>query len=147
MLMRFDPFREIDRLSQNLWNGGGSTRPLAGLPIDAYRVGEELRIDLDVPGVDPSSVELTVEKNVLTITAERPRTWAEGTEVLVNERPQGRFTRQLFLGDNLDTEAVSAASEHGVLTISIPVAERAKARRVEIAGVGAAPEMVEATAS
>ncbi len=147
MLMRFDPFREIDRLSQNLWNGGGSTRPLAGLPIDAYRVGEELRIDLDVPGVDPSSVELTVEKNVLTITAERPRTWAEGTEVLVNERPQGRFTRQLFLGDNLDTEAVSAASEHGVLTISIPVAERAKARRVEIAGVGATPEMVEATAS
>ncbi|MGQ0742738.1 MAG: Hsp20/alpha crystallin family protein [Acidimicrobiales bacterium] len=131
MLMRFDPFRDFDRLAQSLWNGG-SARPPAGVPIDAHRVGEELRIDLDLPGVDPASVDLTVEKNVLTVSVERPRDIPEGAEVLVSERPHGAFTRQLFLGDNLDTDRIAARSSNGVLSITIPVAERAKARRVSI---------------
>ncbi len=146
MLMRFDPFRDFDRLAQHVWNGGQS-RPLAGVPIDAYRVGEELRVDLDLPGVDPSTVEVTVEKNVLTVTAERTRSWEEGAEVVVNERPSGTVTRQLFLGDTLDTDRISASSVHGVLTITIPVAERAKARRVEIAAGGSGPAAIETVAS
>src|SRR5215207_9956748 len=102
MLMRFDPFRDLDRLTQNLWGGDGNR--LSAMPLDAYRVGDTFRLELDVPGVDPSTVDLTVEKNVLTIRAERPRQWADGAEVIVHERPEGSFTRQLFLGEALDPD-------------------------------------------
>jgi HSP20 family protein len=128
-LMRYDPFRELDRLSERLW--GSLTRPVL-LPMDAYRHGEDFVVKLDLPGIDPSSVEVSVEQNVLTVKAERNWIPAEGDEVLVAERPQGSFSRQLFLGENLDTEHVSASYDAGVLTITIPVHEAAKPRRIEI---------------
>ncbi len=148
MLMRFDPFRDLDRLSQNLWNGDVGRR-MNGMPIDAFRRGESFYVQFDVPGVDPSSVELTVEKNVLTVTADRPRLWGDDVEVLVNERPTGTFSRQLFLGDTLDADNIQASCENGVLTVTIPVAEKAKPRKVAIAqGDGAGkPTPIEASAS
>ena len=126
--MRFDPFRELDQVAQQVLRQ--STRP--GAPMDAYRHGEEFIVQFDLPGVDPSSIDLTVEKNVLSVTATRQRTFAEGDEVLVSERPQGEFRRQLFLGEQLDTEHISADYEDGVLTLTLSVAEQAKPRKVEI---------------
>ena len=131
MLMRFDPFREIDRLSQ-LWGEGRR----AVMPLDAYRHGDRFVVHLDVPGVDPDSIELTVEENVLTVRAERQASPAEGSEWLVNERPQGAFGRQLFLGEALDTDRIEASYDHGVLTVTVPVAESAKPRKVEVGGGG-----------
>lgn len=131
--MRFDPFREFDRLTQEAL---GSARVAPGIPMDAYRKGEEFVVHLDLPGVDAESIDLTVEKNVLTVRAERTRTRAEGEEWMVAERPHGTFTRQLFLGDTLDADRIEAGYEHGVLTVRIPVAERARPRRVEISTSG-----------
>ncbi len=131
MLMRFDPFRDIDRLTQSLW-GGETGRRMNGMPIDAYRHGETFYVNLDMPGVDPASIELTVEKNVLTVSADRSHQWGDEVEVIVNERPSGSFTRQLFLGETLDAEHIQASCDNGVLTITIPVAEKAKPRKVEI---------------
>jgi HSP20 family protein len=142
MLMRFDPFREFDRLTQQAW---GQQRSV--LPMDAYRQGDQFTVRFDLPGVDPNSIDITVEKNTLTVRATRQWQRHEGTEVVVSERPQGTFTRQLFLSEGLDTEAIAANYEHGVLTVTIPVAERAKPRRVEIAVAdGAGPKAVEANA-
>ena len=136
MLMRFDPFRDLDRLTQNLW-GGNDVRRLNGVPMDAYRKGSEFLVHFDVPGIDPSSIELTVEKNVLTVSAERTRHWGDDVEeVVVSERPVGRFSRQLFLGETLDSERIEASCDNGVLTLRIPVAEAAKPRKVEISATG-----------
>jgi HSP20 family protein len=140
MLMRFDPFRELDRLTQAPW---GTSRPV--MPMDAYRRNGDFVVHFDVPGVDPGSIDLTVEKNVLTVTAERHFPRQEGDEITVSERPQGRFNRQLFLGESLDADRIAANYDQGVLTLHIPVAERAKPRKVEISA--GAPEMVEVTAS
>jgi HSP20 family protein len=135
MLMRFDPFRDLDRLTQNLW--GGEVRRLNGVPMDAYRKGSEFLVHFDVPGIDPASIELTVEKNVLTVTADRARHWVDDVdEVVVSERPVGTFSRQLFLGDTLDAEHIDANCENGVLTLRIPVAEAAKPRKVSISATG-----------
>jgi HSP20 family protein len=135
MLMRFDPFRDLDRLTQNLW--GGDVRRLNGVPMDAYRKGETFLVHFDVPGVDPDSIELTVEKNVLTVSAERNRQWGDDVdEVVVSERPVGSFSRQLFLGETLDPDRIEASCENGVLTLRIPVAEAAKPRKVEITSTG-----------
>jgi len=130
MLMRSDPFRDLDRLTQQVL--GTRTRP-AGMPMDAYREGDQFVINFDLPGVNASSVDLTVEKNVLTVSAERQWQPGENQQVVAAERPQGNFSRQLFLGENLDAERVEARYENGVLTVVIPVAERAKPRKVEIA--------------
>lgn len=129
MLMRTDPFRDLDRLTQQVF--GTATRP-AAMPLDAYRDGEEFVAQFDLPGVDASSIDLTIEKNVLTVHAERRRTENEGIELLVGERPQGTFSRQLFLGDTLDTEHIVAEYADGVLTLRLPIAEKAKPRRVPI---------------
>jgi HSP20 family protein len=128
MLMRFDPFRELDRLAQHLGNGAWT----GGVPMDAFRRGDEFVVHLDVPGVDPSSIEVTVDRNVLTVSAQRNWQPDEGDQVLASERPHGRFTRQLFLGEDLDADHVAARYEAGVLTVTIPVSEQAKPRRVEI---------------
>ena len=141
MLMRFDPFREIDRLTQ-LWGQGRA--PL--LPMDAYRQGDRFIVQLDLPGVDPESIELTVEKNVLTVRAERQWSQVEGQEWLVNERPQGSFSRQLFLGEGLESDHIEASYDHGVLTVTVPVAEAAKPRKVEITA-GDGRKAIETTAS
>ena len=128
MLMRWDPFRELDRLEQGLYNAKRS--PM--MPMDAYQRGEQFLVHFDLPGIDPGSIELTVEKNVLTVKAERAWQPREGDDLVVSERFQGTFTRQLFLGETLDTEAIAANYDRGVLTLTIPVAERAKPRKVEI---------------
>ncbi|WP_432482090.1 Hsp20/alpha crystallin family protein [Kineococcus esterisolvens] len=128
MLMRTDPFRELDRLTQQVL--GTTARP-AAMPMDAWRSGEEFVVEFDLPGVDPSSVELDVERNVLTVKAQRPVN--ESTEEMIAaERPRGVFSRQLILGDNLDTERISASYRSGVLTLRVPVAERAKPRRIAV---------------
>ncbi len=129
MLMRTDPFRQLDRLVNEVY--GTSARP-AAMPIDAYRKGETFVVEFDLPGVKSDSIDLTVEKNVLTVHAERVLTAEDGVELLVAERPQGTFSRQLFLGETLDTERINANYSDGVLRLEIPVAEHAKPRKVEI---------------
>ena len=132
MLMRFDPFREIDRLSQHIWGQPGAAgRPVA-MPMDAYRRDGQFVVHFDLPGVEPSSIDLTVEKNVLTVSAHRSWQPAEGDQIVVNERPQGSVTRQLFLGETLNTEEIAASYDNGVLTVTIPVAEQAQPRKVGI---------------
>lgn len=128
MLMRTDPFRELDRFTQQVL--GTAARP-AVMPMDAWREGETFVVELDLPGVDPGSVDIDVERNVLTVRAER-RGHSEEQEMLAAERPRGVFSRQLVLGDSLDTDNVAAGYEHGVLTLRIPVAERAKPRKITI---------------
>ena len=128
MLMRFDPFRELDRLAQQ--TAGAGRLPV--MAMDAYRHGDSFVVHFDLPGVEASSIDLTVEKNVLTVTAERRWQPTEGDEVVVSERPQGSFSRQLFLGEGLDPDRIEARYDNGVLTVSIPVAERAKPRKVDI---------------
>jgi HSP20 family protein len=131
MLMRFEPFRQFDRLQHELW---GASRQL--MAMDAYREGEGFVALFDLPGIDPGSIDLIVDRNVLTVKAERSWQPAEGQEVLTAERPQGRFTRQLFLAETLDTDHIEASYDQGVLTLRIPVSEKAKARRVEITSGG-----------
>ena len=128
MLMRTDPFRELDRLAEHVL--GTTARP-AVMPMDAYRDGESFVVELDLPGVSVDAISLDVERNVLTVRAERPGP-QQGREMVAAERPAGVFSRQLFLGETLDTERVQAAYRDGVLRLTIPVAERAKPRRIEI---------------
>ncbi|MET7454211.1 Hsp20/alpha crystallin family protein [Streptomyces sp. NPDC005574] len=131
MLMRTDPFRDLDRLAQQVFNT--TSRP-ASMAMDAYRSGDDFVVHFDIPGIDPETIELDVERNVLNVRAERRSPAPEGAETLVAERPTGTFTRQLFLGDTLDTERIDASYDAGVLTLRIPVAEQAKPRRIEITG-------------
>ena len=129
MLMRSDPFRELDALAQQI--AGTIARPTA-MPMDAYRSGEAFLVLFDLPGVAADSIELTVEQNVLTVHATRQRPTAEKVEMLAAERPHGTFSRQLFLGETLDTEHIDANYSDGVLTLRIPVTERAKPRKVTV---------------
>jgi HSP20 family protein len=129
MLMRTDPFRELDRITQQVL--GTPARP-AAMPIDAYRSGEQFVVHFDLPGVAPDAIELTVERNVLTVHATRERATSDQDELLIAERPFGTFSRQLFLGESLDTDRIDASCADGVLTLRIPIAERAKPRRVEV---------------
>src|SRR3712207_1179339 len=129
MLMRTDPFRELDRLAQQAL--GTATRPTA-MPMDAYRKGDRFMVHFDLPGVEASSIDLTIEKNVLTVSAERVWQPREDEQIVAAERPQGRFSRQLFLGEGLDPEQIEASYDNGVLTVAIPVAQQAKPRRVEV---------------
>ncbi|WP_193596233.1 Hsp20/alpha crystallin family protein [Microbacterium sp. YJN-G] len=135
MLMRTDPFRELDRLTQQMLGTSGTLARPSAMPMDAWRDGDTFRVEFDLPGIDPDSIDLDVERNVVTVKAERPPR-AEDTEMLAAERPRGVFSRQLVLGDNLDTEKISASYEAGVLTLLIPVAEQAKPRKIAIASKG-----------
>jgi HSP20 family protein len=141
-VMRFDPFRDFDRLTEQFFGGA---RGLRAIPMEAYRRGDQFFIHLDLPGVNPDDVDLTLERNVVAIRAERRSPRQEGDEVLIDERPQGSFTRQLFLGDNLDAERLNASYDMGVLTLTIPVAEQAKPRRVQIAAQPSQPQPVGAS--
>lgn len=134
MLMRFDPFREFDRLAQAAT--GAPARPTV-MTMDAYRDGERFTVHFDLPGVEPGSIELTVEKNMLEVRAQRAWDRGEGTEVVAAERPHGAFSRQLLLGDGLDADHIEADYTNGVLTLHIPVAERAKPRRIAVSSSGA----------
>jgi HSP20 family protein len=128
MLMRTDPFRELDRLTQQVF--GTSARP-AFMPMDAWREGDTFRLEFDLPGVQADSIDLDVERNVLTVRAERPVQETAGEQIAA-ERPRGVFSRQLILGDNLDLENVSANYADGVLKLRVPVAEKAKPRKIAV---------------
>jgi HSP20 family protein len=140
-LMRFDPFREWDRLTEQL---GSNTRMSRTMPMEAFRRGDEFVVALDLPGVSPDDVEVTVERNVVSIRARRQVLRSDGDEVIVDERPQGEFTRQLFLGDNLESGKMQANFDRGVLTLTIPVAEKSKARRIQIGSSGGQSRVIEA---
>jgi len=128
MLSRFDPWREFDRVFDQAWS---QTRQ-ASVPMDAYRHGESFVLHFDLPGVDPASIDITVERQELTVSAERHWQPVEGDQLVATERRQGRFTRTLFLGDGLDTEGIHATYENGVLTVTVPIADKAKPRRIEV---------------
>ncbi len=131
MLMRTDPFRELDRLTQQVVGSAGTWARPSAMPMDAWRDGDTFHIEFDLPGVSPESVDLDVERNVVTVRAERPPLPTH-REMLAAERPRGVFSRQLVLGDNLDTQRIEARYDSGVLSLEIPVAERAKPRKIEI---------------
>jgi HSP20 family protein len=143
MLMRTDPFRELDRMTQQLFDTIGTTSRPAVMPMDAYRAGEQFVVQFDLPGVDPSSIDLDVERNVLTVKAERTPSYGEDVELQLAERPRGVFSRQLFLGDTLDAERIEAHYDAGVLTLRLPIAEKAKPRKIEITG-GSGPKVINA---
>lgn len=128
MLVRSDPFRDLDRFTQQV--PGTAARP-AVMPMDAWRDGEEFVVEFDLPGIDDQSLELDIERNVVTVRAERPEI-NPSREMLATERLRGVFSRQLVLGDNLDTERIQASYQTGVLRLRIPVAERAKPRKIAI---------------
>jgi HSP20 family protein len=129
MLLRTDPFRELDRLAEQLL--GTVARPVT-MPMDAFEREGAFWVHLDLPGIDPDSIDLSVEQNVLTVHAERPAPDVAQSELVAAERPYGVFRRQLFLGETLDVEHIEASYDAGVLTVKIPVAEEAKPRRIEI---------------
>jgi len=138
MLMRTDPFREFDRIAEQFF--GTKSRP-AAMSLDAYRDGDYFYALFDLPGVNPDTIEVTVERNVLNVHAERARPEDEKVELVVAERPMGSFSRQLFLGDTLDTDKLEARYDNGVLTLRIPVAEQAKPRRVEVSAGGSSHQI------
>lgn len=145
MLIRTtDPFRDLDRLTQQLFSGvAGTTNRPAGMPMDAWREGDTFVVEFDLPGVARESIDLDVERNVLTVRAERVARNGDW-EMLASERARGTFTRQLVLGDNLDLDRVEAGYADGVLRLTIPVAERAKPRKIQVAG--STPEVTAITA-
>lgn len=128
VLMHRDPFRELDRLAQQVF--GTAARP-AVMPMDAWQEGDQFIVEFDLPGVSPDSLELKVERSELTVHAERPDI-DHNREMLAAERPRGVFSRRLFLGENLDTAKIEASYRDGVLRLVIPVAEQAKARHIQI---------------
>jgi HSP20 family protein len=128
MLMRTDPFRELDRFAQQVL--GTSARP-AVMPMDAWREGEEFVVEFDLPGINADSLDIDIERNVVTVRAQRPSVDPD-REMLASERPRGVFSRQLVLGENLDTEKIAASYEEGVLRLRVPVAEKAKPRKVTV---------------
>jgi HSP20 family protein len=132
MLMRTDPFRDLDRWTQQLFGTNGTLARPSAMPMDAWRDGDTFVVEFDLPGVAAESIDLDVERNVVTVKAERPLR-ENVTEMIAAERPRGVFSRQLVLGDNLDTEHIAANYDGGVLTLRIPVAEKAKPRKINIA--------------
>jgi HSP20 family protein len=133
MLMRTDPFRDLDRLTQQVF--GTAARP-AFMPMDAWRSGDVFHIEFDLPGVSTDSIDLDVERNVLTVRAERAQANNEESELIAAERPRGVFSRQVILGDNLNLDAVQASYNDGVLHLTVPVAETAKPRKLSIESSG-----------
>jgi HSP20 family protein len=130
--MRFDPFRELDRLAEQTLSAGA--RAAHSLPMEALRRGDELMVQLDVPGVLADNIDLTVERNVVSVRVHREPARQEGDEVIISERVYGDFTRQLFLGENLDIDRMTADTRDGVLTLTIPVSEKSKPRRIPLGG-------------
>jgi HSP20 family protein len=147
MLLRFDPFRDVDRLMDDAFG-----RQPSVMPMDAIRRGDHVEIRLDLPGVDPDQIDLTVERNVLTVRAARTPDRRDGDEVIAGERRHGTFSRQLFLGDTLDASGLEAGYDHGVLTLTLPVAAAAKPRKVQVSvgsdhGQPSLSEVTETTAT
>lgn len=139
MQTRWDPFRDFDRVAASVLSD--ATGRVA--PMDVYRHDDELVLELDLPGVDPDSIDLTLDRNVLTVTANRVFGAAEDDTVLVRERPRGSFRRRVRLHEHLDVDALEAGYEYGVLRLTVPVREAAKARRIPVAVGGVTPETIE----
>jgi len=139
MLMRTDPFRDFDRMFEQL--AGTAARP-AVMHVDAERDGDWFNVYFDLPGVDPDSIDLTVERNVLSVKAERQRPQKDNIETVIAERPMGVFSRQLFLGDTLDTDKLEATYENGVLSLRIPVSDSAKPRRISVSAGTSGPRQI-----
>jgi len=143
MLLRTtDPFRDFDRLASQLLGTAGTTNRPAVMPMDAWREGDVFHLEFDLPGIATESIDLDVERNVLTVRAERIAQNGDW-EMLASERPRGIFSRQLVLGDNLDLDQIQADYDAGVLRLTIPVAERAKPRKIEV-GTKSEPAAIEA---
>jgi HSP20 family protein len=143
MLMRTDPFRELDRLTQQVFGTTGTSARPSVMPMDAWRDGDTFIVEFDLPGVQDGSIDLDVERNVVTVKAERA-VRDEGREMIAAERPRGVFSRQLVLGDNLDTDRIEATYDTGVLTLRIPVAEQAKPRKIAISSRSREPQAISA---
>jgi HSP20 family protein len=135
MLLRTDPFREFDRLTNRLFQGEAPW-----MPVDAYRHGDVFTLQFDIPGVDPTSIDVTVERNELRVEAERVHHLPDDAQVVMSERPTGKFTRRIFVSDNLDTEHLTADYDNGVLWVRLPMREQAKARKVEVGTQSQSPE-------
>jgi HSP20 family protein len=144
MLLQFDPFRDFDRLTEKMLSEWRTARPV---PMDVYRSGDHYVLHFDLPGIDPNSVDVSVQENVLSMRATRPQRSTEGVEYLVAERPTGEFTRQLVLGSGLDLSSIAATYDAGVLTVTIPVAETAKPRRIQVESAGTGPKVIEGQTS
>ena len=139
MLMRTDPFRDIDRMFEQLV--GTTSRP-AVMHVDAERDGDWFNVYFDLPGVDPDSIDVTVERNVLQVQAQRQRPTKDGVETVISERPMGVFSRQLFLGDTLDTDKLEATYDNGVLTLRVPVSDTGKPRKISIGSGGSGRKQI-----
>jgi HSP20 family protein len=139
MVMRFDPFAEFDRLAEQV----AARREPRSFPLDAYRRGDDFYLHFDLPGIGLGDIELTAEQNVLTVKAERRWQREPSDEVVVQERPEGTFARQVFLSELLDVAQIEASYDQGVLTLRIPVKQKARPRRIEIGGSGGGPETIE----
>jgi HSP20 family protein len=134
-----DPFRQMDRLTSQLLSG---TRTPMGMPMDVWQTDDGFHVCLDLPGVDPDSVDITTERNTLTIKAERRAEYEDGQNVLIAERPQGTFTRQLQLGDTVDTENIQASYSNGVLHLTLPMTQAAQPRRVQVRTEGSGQRQI-----
>lgn len=138
-MLRFDPFSDLDALTRGLLTNQqtGSNRTPRFMPMDLCKIDDHYVLTADLPGVDPGSVDIDVDNGTLTISAHRTARSEESAQWLANERFFGKYRRQLSLGDGIDTAAISATYENGVLTVTIPVAERAKPRRIQVSHSGA----------
>jgi HSP20 family protein len=143
MAIGYDPFREFDQVAQQMLSGGRTPR---SFPMDAYRRGDEFFVHLDLPGVDPGSIDITVEAGNLSISAERRFDQKEDDEIIVSERPQGRFNRDLRVGTAIDVDRIGADYEGGVLTLRLPVSERAKPRTIQVQASGESRKKLDAGA-
>jgi HSP20 family protein len=143
-LMRSDPFAGFDRLTQQMTGARQGPRPI---PMAAFRRGDQVLAYFDLPGINPDDVEITIERNIVTIRAERRPAYQEGDEVIVDERPYGTFSRQVFLGDSLDLEKMTADYTQGELCLTIPVSEKAKPRRIKLQPSDQEPQQVTANTS
>jgi len=137
-MTRIDPFRDFDRLAQQFLGAGTTSRP-AIMPMDAWREGDAFVVEFDLPGIAPETLDIDVERNVLTVKAERPARNGDWT-LLAGERAHGHFSRQLVLGDNLDLDRIEADYDAGVLRLRVPVAEKAKPRKIAVNGIAAGAE-------
>ncbi|ORM33823.1 Hsp20/alpha crystallin family protein [Williamsia sp. 1135] len=137
-MLRFDPFGDVDALTRGLLQSAGSPRTPRFMPMDLCKLDGHYLLTADLPGVDPGSVDVSVDNGVLTLSAQRTARSDEGVQWLTNERPFGSYRRQLTLGDGIDPTAISAHYDNGVLSVTIPLAEKAQPRRIEIEHSGGA---------
>ncbi len=146
-VLRFDPFRDIDRLSEQLLGTPAGTRRVPRfMPMDLFKSGDHYVLLADLPGVDPGSIDIDVDNGTLTIRAERSSRSDDAIEWLASERFTGSFMRQISLGDGVDGDAISASYDNGVLSVTIPLAEKAKKRRIDVA-VSTVSDVIEGSAT